>query len=389
MGKRSKKADPSKPLKTPIAPWIYVFDATPGAPYLHTLQARLPSVVCFDLGGHSPGDSSLVPTARVVAQILLGKHDEQIVLVRGSEGTLKERIRTANALHTAAIKHDCNFASINISTADDETTKQGSQVEWGTNHLEIKVEDVEATTEKIFKWLFTAFTVHETIHLIDPEELKVTDPRSFPGSEYCPVAEHKLRPRDAKVHFVAIILSRPVLGADQRLTWTVADKSGVANFYFQYRGEHSKYTWDWVQSLKPGERTILPRAKSVEVKEAKSVQVAKAPFRGIGLAFTGVGLTVQAIGHGLGKVGHAFRMGHSRKWVSEGDLVDGKEVNWKRVFAEEEARLKNSITRVKPNTSYRPIKVFDEKGRKTWVEEDETASTQADSASVKWEKEFC
>ena len=77
--------------------------------------------------------------------------------------------------------------------------------------------------------IVTAFTVHETIHLIDPEELKVTDPRSFPGSEYCPVAEHKLRPRDAKVHFVAIILSRPVLGADQRLTWTVADKSGVVS----------------------------------------------------------------------------------------------------------------------------------------------------------------
>lgn len=125
------------------------------------------------------------------------------------------------------------------------------------------------------------------------------------------------------------------------------------------------------------------------MKEGKGVQVAKAPFRGIGLAITGVGLTVHAVGHGLGKLGHAVRMGQSRRWVLEGDIVNGKEVNWKQIYAEEEARLKIATTALDPVTTYRPIKVFNEKGEKAWMDEDEDAKTEADSASMKWEKEFC
>lgn len=77
--------------------------------------------------------------------------------------------------------------------------------------------------------IVTAFTPHETIHLIDPAELQVVDSKRFPDYKYCPIAESKLRPQDAKVQFVAIVLSRPVLGPDQKLTWTVADRSGVVS----------------------------------------------------------------------------------------------------------------------------------------------------------------
>lgn len=139
----------------PIAPWVYIHDATPGAPYLHTLQARLPAATCFELGVHSSDDSSsLLPAARMVARILLGELDQRVVLIRGNEGTLSERVRTSNALKTAAIKHGCNFASVNISASDNGTT---DLEQWGTNHLEVKAEDVDATTEKIFKWLCMLF----------------------------------------------------------------------------------------------------------------------------------------------------------------------------------------------------------------------------------------
>lgn len=72
-------------------------------------------------------------------------------------------------------------------------------------------------------------TPHETIHLIPESEMLVRDTKSFPDYAYCPINESRLHPKNAKIQFVAIVLTRPVVSADQKLTWSVADRTGVVS----------------------------------------------------------------------------------------------------------------------------------------------------------------
>lgn len=53
------------------------------------------------------------------------------------------------------------------------------------------------------------------------------DKKNFPDYEYCPVSESSKRRKDAKVQFVALILEKPKVSDDKKLTWSVADRSGV------------------------------------------------------------------------------------------------------------------------------------------------------------------
>ena len=52
------------------------------------------------------------------------------------------------------------------------------------------------------------------------------DDKAFPLYEYCPISESRNRCKDAKIQFVAIVTSRPEIGPNKRLQWTVADRSG-------------------------------------------------------------------------------------------------------------------------------------------------------------------
>ncbi len=85
--------------------------------------------------------------------------------------------------------------------------------------------------EKLTAWgtTVTAFTAHETLHLIPESEMLAVDSKGFPDYEYCPISESKNRPKDAKIQFVAVILSRPVVVSGQRLQWLVADKTGTVS----------------------------------------------------------------------------------------------------------------------------------------------------------------
>lgn len=130
----------------------------------------------------------------------------------------------------------------------------------------------------------------------------------------------------------------------------------------------------------------------VEIKERKRVKIAKAPFRGIGLAISGVGLTVRAVGHGVAKLGSAVKMGPSAQWVPEGDVVDGKVVNWAKVFDEEKKQIKLKMEReiagaARGQKKQSTAKVFNEKGEKLWKDDDSIASTEAGAECVN-EKEF-
>lgn len=144
--------------------------------------------------------------------------------------------------------------------------------------------------------------------------------------------------------------------------------------YFQYRGEASQYTWDWCQSLKVGERRALPRMPMVEIKERKRVRVAKAPIRTVALAVSGVGHVVRAVGHGVAKLGDMGKLGKSSEWVPEGDVVNGKKVDWAAVFEKER---EEKVLRVQKAHKQIAAKVFNENGEKAWKDDDSVASTTA------------
>ena len=73
----------------------------------------------------------------------------------------------------------------------------------------------------------SVLTVPETLHLIPEKEMMAIDTQSFPDYEYCPISESRTRPKNAKIQFVALVASKPTIGAGKKLHWTVADRTGV------------------------------------------------------------------------------------------------------------------------------------------------------------------
>ena len=75
----------------------------------------------------------------------------------------------------------------------------------------------------------TVLTIRETLHLIPDEQMKKTDDKTFADYAYCPVSEAQSRPKDAKIQFVALVLTKPQTSGANKLTWQVADKTGVVS----------------------------------------------------------------------------------------------------------------------------------------------------------------
>jgi hypothetical protein len=144
--------------------------------------------------------------------------------------------------------------------------------------------------------------------------------------------------------------------------------------------------------LQPGDRKALPRMPMVEIKERKRVRVVKAPLRAAAGAVSGVGLAIRSVGQGVAKLGDLGnkQLGKSAEWVPEGDVVDGKKVDWPAVFAKEQ-RVTSAIVE-RTRVRIREAQVFNEKGQKLWKDDDSDASTtHADGHDIVEEKakEFC
>jgi hypothetical protein len=52
------------------------------------------------------------------------------------------------------------------------------------------------------------------------------DDENFPDYTYCPINQSHKHRKDAKIQFVALIVSKPKVGADKRLQWKVVDRTG-------------------------------------------------------------------------------------------------------------------------------------------------------------------
>ena len=60
--------------------------------------------------------------------------------------------------------------------------------------------------------------------------MQETDPNSnFKDYAYCAIADARKHPKNAKIQFVALILTKPEIGPDQRLHWQVMDKTGTVS----------------------------------------------------------------------------------------------------------------------------------------------------------------
>lgn len=206
----------------------------------------------------------------------------------------------------------------------------------------------------------------------------MTDTANFPDYAYSAIADSRNHPKSAKVQFVAVITAKAVLAPEgNKLTWTVADKTGTANFYFVHRGTDSGYTWDWVLKLQPGQRVALPRMPSVEIKEAVGKRVLKAPFRAVGFGLMVLpGKALVGVGKGLQVVGEKVSMGKSSRWVARDDLA--KEGKGRRGEVEREWEEKRRIGEVSGRDSDE-WSVFNEKGRLAWGSDDEDAKTEKGS----------
>jgi hypothetical protein len=221
----------------------------------------------------------------------------------------------------------------------------------------------------------------DTVHLIPASDFLATDTTNFPDYAYCPISASRSRPKDAKIQFVAVITAKPVLASEgNKLTWSVADKTGVANFYFIHRGTGSSYTWDWVLKLQPGQRVALPRMPCVEVKEGLGKKVVKAPFRAVGLGLMVPGMVLVGVGKGLQHVGEKVSLGKSSKWVAKADVIkDGKGVVRERKTGEEVQREWEEKRLSGESKDSEEWSVFDEKGRLAWDSDDEDAKTEKGS----------
>lgn len=73
----------------------------------------------------------------------------------------------------------------------------------------------------------SVLTIRETLHLIPKEQLKKPDTKTFPDYAYCPINETRLHSKDAKIQFVGLILDKPQIHEGKKLTWNVADHTGV------------------------------------------------------------------------------------------------------------------------------------------------------------------
>lgn len=146
-----------------------------------------------------------------------------------------------------------------------------------------------------------------------------------------------------------------------------------ANFYFQYRGPSSQYTWDWVLSMGLGDRRALPRMPMVEIKEKKRVQVLKAPFRLAGSVIECSGLAVKAVGKGICRAGGVLKIGPRSEWVNAYDVGrDGQKIDWAK-FSTVNAAEGSAF-----NNKKKTIDVFNEKGELSWSDEASVASTDVD-----------
>lgn len=80
----------------------------------------------------------------------------------------------------------------------------------------------------------TVLTVCETLYLIPEAKMREIDVKLFPEYKYSTISDSRSLPKDAKIQFVGLIVTKPQVTAGKKLVWTVADKTGVVSLLCRY-----------------------------------------------------------------------------------------------------------------------------------------------------------
>ncbi|KIW62586.1 hypothetical protein PV04_10747 [Phialophora macrospora] len=421
MGKKSKSGKrASDNMFTgclPEQPWIYVSDPTGNNVHANNLSDLIDGSQ-FHYGGLADDFFAAAGASDVSSMDILLHHldkskdarhvSKKAFLIVDKLNRLDsengDKINAAEKIREHAAKSGRTFASVNLYM--EEGTKEREMQKWGPNHLELCVTDLtdKEVAERVYKWLFTAIPPTEHVFLLTQEKLRVSDTKPCPDYEYCLLGDIGKHAKDAKIQFGVVITSKPVVvPGEQRLHWTVADKSATGNFYFQYRDPTSQFTWDWLQSFQAGDIKSLLRMPSVKVQERRTVRVAKLPFRTASFAVSSVGLAIKGVSSGLVKVGDVLSLGKSSEYVPHSDLdKNGKKIDWAKKFENERKARSEKVEKAKKDIMAK-IGATLAAGRKqqTWgphadpqspgseSESDEVTLCGSEKKAIVSEKDFC
>lgn len=77
--------------------------------------------------------------------------------------------------------------------------------------------------------IVTVLTVCETLYLIPDAKMREIDTELFPEYKYCAISDSRSAPKDAKIQFVALVVTKPQVVAGKKVVWTVVDKTGAVS----------------------------------------------------------------------------------------------------------------------------------------------------------------
>jgi hypothetical protein len=163
MGKKSNKTANKTVAAMHItkAPVLYINDPTTGLPHARYVRDMIPACnLIFNSPNEvllemSPLEVRVNKGEMLTADLRNGDLDGSVAIIGdGLEDSKTDgKIAMARHVRVEAIKHGCNFASINLY--HEQGTPAEDKDLWGTNHLELGITNmsVKEVAEKIYHWL--------------------------------------------------------------------------------------------------------------------------------------------------------------------------------------------------------------------------------------------
>jgi hypothetical protein len=163
MGKESTKAPRASAL--PKAPIIYLNDPVKDMPHARYVRDMIPgAILAFGpREDKKPVNNPPVTLGMIQRHIGIRLNDRILVVGDNQPDTrFKVKIETAKEFQEHAIKHGCNFASVNLYTEQGTPAAGDKKKKWSANHLDLCIKDlsVEDVAEKVYHWLCTYHFSH-------------------------------------------------------------------------------------------------------------------------------------------------------------------------------------------------------------------------------------
>ncbi len=166
MGKKSTK--PAAPMSTlPKAPVLYINDPSTDLPHARYVRDMIPACnLIFHVRDQAAAceleeEPGVSKAEMLTADLRNGHLDGSVAIISDGlvDSKTADKIATASHVRTEAIKHGCNFASVNLY--HEQGTPAADKTKWGTNHLELRITSmsVEEVAEKIYHWLCMFSTI--------------------------------------------------------------------------------------------------------------------------------------------------------------------------------------------------------------------------------------